>query len=79
MKSSLVELESRVQQIKNSSEVSKLREEISKLIESPQFKELSENEKDLVMDLLAKVHSKQDQFKGCDPLNLVSRPGDLEP
>lgn len=78
MESSLVELKSRVQEIKTGSEVTKLREELSKLIDSPQFKQLSENDRDLVIDLLAKVNSKQDQFKTCDPLDLVSRPGELE-
>jgi len=78
MKTSVVELQSRVQEIKNRTEVLKLREEISTFIESPQFEQLSENDKDLVMDLLAKVHSKEDQFKGCDPLNLVARPGESD-
>ena len=78
MKTSVVELKSRVQELKNRTEVLKLREEISTFIESPQFEQLSEDDKDLVMDLLAKVHSKEDQYKGCDPLNLVSRPGELD-
>ena len=75
MKSSLVELKNRVQETKNRSEVLKLREDISKFMESPQFEQLSEKDKDFVMDLLAKVHSKEEQYKGCDPLNCVSRPG----
>lgn len=79
METSLIELKKRVQGIKNRSEVLSMREEISKFIDSPQFQQLSEDDRDLVMDLLANVHSKEDQFKGCDPLNLVSRPGDLEP
>jgi len=78
MKSSVVELKKRVQEIKNASEVLKLREEISKFIESPQFEQLSEKDKDIVLDLLAKVHSKEDQYKGCDPLTLLSRPGELD-
>ena len=78
MKTSVVELKKKVQEIKNGTDVLKMREEISKLIESPEFEQLSENDRDIVMDLLAKVHSKEDQFKGCDPLNLVSRPGELD-
>jgi len=79
MEISLTQLKKRVQEIKNRSEVLSMREEISKFIDSPQFQQLSEDDKDMVMDLLANVHSKEDQFKGCDPLTLLARPGELEP
>ena len=75
MKSSIAELTKRVHEIKNGSEVLVLKEEISELIASPQFKQLSENDKDLVMDLLAKVNSKEERSKGCDPLSLRAGPG----
>ena len=73
MKTYVVELKNRIQEIKNRTEVLKLRDEISTFIKSPQFEQLPENDRDIIMDLLAKVHSKEDQYKGCDPLDCVSR------
>lgn len=70
--SSIVELKTMVSGVKNRSELLRLREEIGKYIDSPEFKLLTEDDKEYVIDLLAEIHSKEDQFTGCDPLNRVS-------
>ena len=73
MESSVIELKSRVSGVSNRSEVLRLREDIRNYIDSPEFKQLSEDDKGHVMDLLAEIHSKEDQYTGCDPLNPSSR------
>lgn len=72
MVSSIGELKIRVSGVKNRFELLRLREDIGKYIDSPQFKRLSEDDKEYVIDLLADIHSKENQFTGCDPLNRVS-------
>ena len=73
MESSVEEIKSRIVEVKNRFEILKLREDIRKYIDSSQFQQLSEDDKELVMDLLAVIHSKEDQYTGCDPLNSASR------
>ena len=69
MKTSVVELKGRVRGVKSRPEVLRLRDDIRKFIDSPQFKQLSEDDRDNVMELLAEVHSKEDQYTGGNPLN----------
>jgi hypothetical protein len=64
---SVKELESRIEKAKGRFEFLRLREDITAFINSPQFKELSQGDKNLVEDLLVKVIAKEEQFKGCDP------------
>ena len=73
MKTYVVELKSRVRGVKSRSEVLRLRDDISKFVESPQFRHLSEDDREHILDLLAEVHSKEDQYTGCNPLNCASR------
>ena len=67
MNSSLLELKRRVKEARNRSEVLKLRADVTEFMEGPQFKQLSESDKEYVIDLLAEVHAKEEQYKGCNP------------
>lgn len=64
---SVKELESRIEKAKGRFELLRLREDITAFIKGPQIKELSQEEKNQVEDMLVKVIAKEEQFKGCDP------------
>jgi hypothetical protein len=40
-------------------------------MESPQFKQLSQNDKNRVEDLLVEVLAKEEQYQGCDPWRTI--------
>lgn len=65
------ELENRLKTAQDRFELSRLREEISTLMESPQFQQLSRSDKNRVEDLLVEVLAKEEQYKGCDPLRTI--------
>jgi hypothetical protein len=65
------ELENRVKVAQGKFELLRLREEISAFMESPQFKQLSQNDKNRVEDLLVEVLAKEEQYKGCDPWRTI--------
>ena len=71
MSLSIEELKDRVRGAEDRFEALKLREEISEFMESPEFRQLSQRDRDRVEDLLMVAIAKQDQFKGCDPLRSV--------
>jgi len=71
MSVSIEELKSRVRGAKDRFEALRLREEISAFMESPEFRQLSQHNRDRVEDLLIEVIAKQDQYKGCDPLRTI--------
>jgi tRNA uridine 5-carbamoylmethylation protein Kti12 len=65
------ELENRVKVAQGKFELLRLQEEISAFMESPQFKQLSQSDKNRVEDLLVEVLAKEEQYKGCDPLRTI--------
>ena len=65
------ELENRVKVAQGKFELLRLREEISTFMESPQFQQLSQSDKNRVEDLLVEVLAKEEQYKGCDPLRTI--------
>ena len=71
MKLSVEELENRVKTAQGKFEFLRLREEITTFIKSPQFKALSQGDKNRVEDLLVKVIAKEEQYKGCDPWKVI--------
>jgi cation transport regulator ChaC len=68
---SITELKNRLKTTQDRFELLRLREEISALMESPQFQQLSQSDKNHVEDLLVEVLAKEDQYKGCDPLRTI--------
>ena len=64
---SVKELENRIKRAQGRFDFLRLREDITAFITSPQFKELSQEDKNQLEDLLVKVIAKEEQFKGCDP------------
>jgi cation transport regulator ChaC len=68
---SIRELENRLKVAQDKFELLRLREDIATFMESPQFKQLSQNDKNRVEDLLVEVLAKEEQYKGCDPLRTI--------
>jgi hypothetical protein len=71
MNISTVELERRLKAARGKLELSKLRDEIRALMESPEFQQLSQADKNRVEDLLVEVLAREEQFGGCDPLRSI--------
>jgi hypothetical protein len=67
----IAELKSSVKGCKDRFEALKLREDISRFMESTQFKQLPQSDKNCVEDLLVEVLAKEEQYKGCDPLRTI--------
>lgn len=74
VKPSIAELEAKVKNAQGRFELLKLKEEITTLITGPESKELSQEERDQLEDLLAKALAKEEQFRGCDPFRVILRP-----
>jgi cation transport regulator ChaC len=68
---SIGELENRLKVAQDKFELLRLREDITTLMESPQFQQLSQSGKNRVEDLLVEVLAKEEQYKGCDPLRTI--------
>jgi len=49
----------------------RLREEINTFMESPEFQQLSQGDRNRVEDLLVEAIAKEEQYKGCDPLRSI--------
>ena len=64
---SVVEFANRFKTTQGKFEFLRLREDITTFIKSPRFKELSQDDKNRVEDLLVNVISKEEQYRGCDP------------
>jgi hypothetical protein len=71
MNTSTVELERRLKAARGKLELSKLRDEIRALMESPEFQQLSQADKNRIEDLLVEVLAREEQFGGCDPLRSI--------
>lgn len=71
MSLSIEELKSRVRGVKDRFELLRLREEISAFMESPEFQQLPQGDRNRVEDLLVEAIAKEEQYKGCDPLRAI--------
>jgi hypothetical protein len=71
MNTSTVELERRLKAARGKLELSKLRDEIRALMESPEFQQLSQADKNRIEDLLVEMLAREEQFGGCDPLRSI--------
>lgn len=65
------ELENRLKVAQDKFELLRLREDITTFMESPQFQQLLQSDKNRVEDLLVEVLAKEEQYKGCDPLRTI--------
>jgi hypothetical protein len=68
---SIIELRNRLKTAQDKFELLRLREELTIFMGSPQFQELSQNDKNRVEDLLVEAIAKEEQYKGCDPLRSI--------
>jgi hypothetical protein len=68
---SIREFENRLKVAQDKFELLKLRQDISTFMESSQFQQLSQSDKNRVEDLLVEVLAKEEQYKGCDPLRTI--------
>ena len=65
------ELGNRVKMAQGKFELLRLREDITTFMESPQFQQFSQSDKNRVEDLLVELLAKEEQYKGCDPLRTI--------
>ena len=68
---SMAELRIRLKTAQDKSELLRLREDITTFMDSPEFQELSQSDKNRVEDLLAEAIAKEEQYKGCDPWRTI--------
>jgi cation transport regulator ChaC len=68
---SITELKNRLKTAQDRFELLRLREDITTFMESPQFEQLSQSDKNRVEDLLVEVLAKEEQYKGCDPWRTI--------
>jgi len=68
---SITQLKNRLTTARDKFELLRLREDITALMESPQFQQLSQRDKNRVEDLLVEAIAKEEQFKGCDPWKTI--------
>lgn len=71
MSLSITELRNRLKTAQDKFELLRLREDITTFMDSPQFQELSESDKNRIEDLLVETLAKEEQYKGCDPWRTI--------
>lgn len=71
MSLSIAELKNRLKTVKDKSELLRLREEITALMGSLEFQQLSQSDKNRIEDLLVEAIAKEEQYKGCDPWRTI--------
>ena len=71
MNLSIGELENRLKVAQDKFELLRLREDITTFMESPQFEQVSQIDKNRVEDSLVELLAKEEQYKGCDPLRTI--------
>ena len=71
MSLSITELKNKLKTAQDRFELLRLREDITTFMESPQFEQLSQSDKNRVEDLLVEVLAKEEQYKGCDPWRTI--------
>jgi cation transport regulator ChaC len=64
-------LRNRLKTAQDKFELLRLREDIITFMDSPQFQELSQSDKNRVEDLLVEVLAREEQYKGCDPWKTI--------
>jgi hypothetical protein len=68
---SIGELENRLKAAQDKFELLRLREDITAFMETSEFQQLSQSDKNRVEDILVEVLAKEEQYKGCDPLRTI--------
>jgi hypothetical protein len=68
---SITELRNRLRTAQDKFELLRLREDITAFMDSPQFQELSQSDKNHIEDLFVETLAKEEQYKGCDPLRTI--------
>ena len=68
---SITELRIRLKTAQDKFELLRLREDITTFMDSPQFQEFSESDKNRIEDLLVELLAKEEQYKGCDPWKII--------
>jgi cation transport regulator ChaC len=71
MSESITELKNRLKTAQDKFDLLKLREDITTLMDSPRFQELSQSDKNRIEDLLVEAIAKEEQYKGCDPWKTI--------
>ncbi len=71
MNLSITELKNRLKTAQDKFELLRLREDIITFMDSPQFQELSQSDKNRIEDLLVEAIAKEEQYKGCDPWRTI--------
>ena len=71
MNLSITELENRLKAAQDKFELLRLREDITAFMETSEFQQLPQSDKNRVEDLLVEVLAKEEQYKGCDPLRTI--------
>ncbi|MCJ7576123.1 MAG: hypothetical protein MUO80_05565 [Dehalococcoidia bacterium] len=71
MSLSITELRNRFKATQDKFDLLKLREDVTALMDSPQFQQLSQSDRNRVEDLLVEVVAKEEQYKGCDPWRTI--------
>jgi len=68
---SITELRNRLKTAQDKFELLKLREDVTAFMDSPQFRQLSQSDRNRVEDLLVEAVAKEEQYKGCDPWKTI--------
>jgi hypothetical protein len=68
---SIGELENRLKAAQDKFELLRLREDITAFMETSEFQQLPQSDKNRVEDILVEVLAKEEQYKGCDPLRTI--------
>jgi len=68
---SITELRNRFKATQDKFELLKLREDVTALMDSPQFQQLSPSDRNRVEDLLVEAVAKEGQYQGCDPWRTI--------
>lgn len=71
MSLSITELKDRLKITQDKFELMRLREDITTFMDSPQFHELPESDKNRIEDLLVELLVKEERYKGCDPWRTI--------
>ena len=71
MSLSITELRNRLRTAQDKFELLRLREDITTFMDSPQFQEFSQSDKNRIEDLLVEALAKEEQYKGCDPWKII--------
>jgi hypothetical protein len=71
MSESITELKNRLKTAQDKFDLLKLRGDITTLMDSPRFQELSQSDKNRIEDLLVEAIAKEEQYKGCDPWKTI--------